>query len=139
VKNYVKILKNHKIKVTPQRLIITKYLDETDQHPTAYQIYSDLKKDNPSFSKTTVYNTLEILKNHKLVQVLSISETEMRYEFSDKHHHHFLCRNCGKLFDLEMACPFLENMLHGVHKVEEVHGYFKGVCSTCISNGVTTE
>lgn len=130
--DYLKILKEHNIKVTPQRLIITQYLAEHPDHPTAYQIYSDLKKDNPSFSKTTVYNTLETLKNHKLVQVLTISESEQRYEFGNEQHHHFLCKKCGNLLDIEIKCPHLEKMLKGVHQVEEVHGYFKGICSKCL-------
>jgi Fe2+ or Zn2+ uptake regulation protein len=133
MKNYAKLLKEHQIKVTPQRLIITQYLDDNRNHPTAYQIYSDLKKDNPSFSKTTVYNTLETLKNHKLVQVLTISESEQRYEFSSEHHHHFLCNKCGTLMDIEIKCPHLDDMLKGEHQVEEVHGYFKGICSKCLN------
>ena len=111
LEKYAKILKNHKIKVTPQRLEILKYLDENRSHPTAFQIYSDLKENNPSFSKTTVYNTLEILKANKLIQVLTISESELRYEFDSKLHHHFLCKKCGTIKDIEVDCPFFEKML----------------------------
>jgi Fe2+ or Zn2+ uptake regulation protein len=135
--DYANILKKHKIKVTPQRLEILKYLDENQSHPTAFQIYSDLKEDNPSFSKTTVYNTLDTLKNHNLVQVLTISETELRYEFETKLHHHFLCKSCGKISDIDVDCPFFEKMLESEYKVEEVHGYFKGTCKNCLSKNVS--
>ena len=133
MEKYAKLLKEHGIKITPQRLTILKYLDENKNHPTAYQIYSELKRTNPSFSKTTVYNTLEILKSKKLVQALSISETEMRYEFHNKMHHHFLCQQCGELLDIEVTCQFQNEMLQGEHKIEEVHGYFKGICKSCLS------
>jgi Fe2+ or Zn2+ uptake regulation protein len=135
--DYANILKKHKIKVTPQRLEILKYLDENQSHPTAFQIYSDLKEDNPSFSKTTVYNTLDTLKNHNLVQVLTISQTELRYEFETKLHHHFLCKSCGKISDIDVDCPFFEKMLESEYRVEEVHGYFKGICKNCLSKNVS--
>ena len=133
LEKYAKLLKEHGIKITPQRLTILKYLDENRNHPTAYQIYSELKQTNPSFSKTTVYNTLEILKNNKLVQALSISETEMRYEFQNKMHHHFLCHQCGELLDIDVECQFQDKMLRGEHQIEEVHGYFKGICKFCLN------
>jgi Fe2+ or Zn2+ uptake regulation protein len=135
--DYANILKKHKIKVTPQRLEILKYLDENQSHPTAFQIYSDLKEDNPSFSKTTVYNTLDTLKNHNLVQVLTISQTELRYEFETKLHHHFLCKSCDKISDIDVDCPFFEKMLESEYRVEEVHGYFKGICKNCLSKNVS--
>ena len=59
---YVKILKDHAIKITSQRLEILKYLDEHHTHPNVEEIYSELKKKHPSLSRTTVYNSLEILK-----------------------------------------------------------------------------
>ncbi|UCH89670.1 MAG: transcriptional repressor [Thermoplasmata archaeon] len=131
MEKYAKLLKKHGIKVTPQRLEILKYLNENHNHPTAFQIFSNLKERNPSFSKTTVYNTLEMLKAHKLIQVLTISESELRYEFDNKLHHHFLCKKCGKISDIDVQCPFFEKMLDSEYKVEEVHGYFKGICTRC--------
>ena len=70
--NYVKLLKENMIKITPQRLIILKFLDENRIHPTVDEIFSELKEKNPSLSKTTVYNSLEILKKHGIIQALTI-------------------------------------------------------------------
>jgi Fe2+ or Zn2+ uptake regulation protein len=127
----VKILKENGIKVTPQRLEIMKYLDDHMTHPDAEKIYSDLKKKNPALSKTTVYNTLEMLRKYNIVQVLTISESELRYDFKNTLHHHFLCKNCGKIIDIDVECPNLDRMLKGKYKVDEVHGYFKGICNVC--------
>lgn len=120
------------MKVTPQRLEIMKYLDKYRTHPDADTIYTDLKKNNPSLSRTTVYNTLEILKEHRIIQELTISRTELRYDFMEGDHHHFLCRKCRNILNIDVGCPFLEKMLNGDHKIEEVHGYFKGVCKYCL-------
>ena len=132
---YVKLLKENSIKVTPQRLEILKYLDENRTHPTVDEIYSELKEKNPSLSKTTIYNSLETLKEHAIIQSLTISGTELRYDFENKIHHHFLCKICGNIIDINIKCPNLEKILKGGHKVEEVHGYFKGNCKKCMKKG----
>jgi Fe2+ or Zn2+ uptake regulation protein len=121
------------MKVTPQRLEIMRYLDHNRNHPTADDIYSALKKANPSLSKTTIYNTLDSLKDHGLIQAVGISGNEMRYDFKRDMHHHFLCKECGDIFDIDVACSFLDQTLKGEHRVDEVHGYFKGVCKDCLS------
>jgi Fe2+ or Zn2+ uptake regulation protein len=134
---YVKLLKDNTIKITPQRLEILKYLAEHHTHPTVDQIYSALKTKNPSLSKTTVYNSLETLKKHKLIQSITISGSETRYDIMQGLHHHFLCQCCGAIIDIEIACPNVNKIVQGGHHVEEVHGYFKGVCKDCIKKGRT--
>ena len=132
---YVKLLKENSIKVTPQRLEILKYLDENRTHPTVDEIYSALKEKNPSLSKTTVYNSVETLNEHGIIQSLTISGSEARYDFENKMHHHFLCKKCGNIIDIDIKCPNIGKMLESGHKVEEVHGYFKGICKKCMKKG----
>lgn len=134
LKNYVKLLKEKNLKVTPQRLIVLKYLVEHYTHPTTDKIYSDLKSNNPSLSKTTVYNALEILEKHGIIQSITISGSELRYDFREDMHHHFFCKKCGKIVDIDIKCPNLERISSYGHKVEEIHGYIKGICSDCLNN-----
>ena len=128
---YVNILKDHSIKITSQRLEILKYLDEHHTHPNVEEIYSELKKKHPSLSRTTVYNSLEILKKNRIVQSLTISGSELRYDIEEDLHHHFLCKKCGAILDISITCPNMDRTLDGGHQVEEVHGYFKGICKKC--------
>jgi len=128
---YVDILKEHSMKITPQRLEILKYLDDHRTHPTADEIFSELKESNPSLSKTTVYNSLEILKSHNIIQSLSISGSETRYDFKSSMHHHFLCKKCGNIVDIDIKCPNIEKVSQLGYKIDEVHGYFKGICNKC--------
>lgn len=132
LKKSLKILNDGHMRVTSQRLHIVKYLEENRTHPTADDIYLALKKENPSLSKTTVYNSLNILSKHNVVQVLTISPAELRYDSMITPHHHFLCKKCGKIIDLNIKCPYLEKALKDEHKIEEVHGYFKGTCKDCL-------
>ena len=89
------MLKENNLKVTPQRLIVLKYLGEHCTHPTTDQIYKDLKTNNPSLSKTTVYNTLEALEKNGIIQSITISKSELRYDFKHGMHHHFFAKNVG--------------------------------------------
>ena len=133
LEKYVKILKEKDLKVTPQRLIVLKYLGEHCTHPTTDEIYTNLKSNNPSLSKTTVYNSLQVLEKYGIVQSITISGSELRYDFKERMHHHFLCKKCGRIIDIEVECPNLGKMLECGHKVEEVHGYFKGLCKKCMN------
>ena len=128
---YVDILKKKSIKITPQRLEILRFLDENRNHPTADDIYKNLKKNNPSLSKTTVYNSLEILNKYNIINSISITGLESRYDIEKKMHHHFLCKKCGRIIDINIECPNINKTLEYGHKIEEVHGYFKGICKEC--------
>ena len=130
--NTIDTLREKGITVTHHRLEILKYLEANMDHPTAEMIFSTLKKDNPSLSRTTIYNTLDTFREHGLVITLSISELEVRYDINTEMHHHFLCKECGKISDINVKCPFLDSMLNGGNRVEEVHGYFKGICEECL-------
>lgn len=130
-KKYVKLLKGHDLKITSPRLEILKYLDDHHTHPDVDKIYSTLKKKHPSLSKTTVYNSLEILKKHKIVQSLSITGSELRYDIGQVLHHHFICTHCGAIFDIAISCPNIDRTIQEGHHIEEVQGYFKGICKKC--------
>ena len=130
---YVNFLRSNGIKITPQRLEILKYLDSHRNHPTADMIYSALKEKNPSLSRTTVYNTLDTLRKHNLINALTISESELRFDSIINPHHHFLCKECGEIVDIDVECPHLKEILKGGHRIDEVHGYFKGVCEKCMT------
>ncbi|MCF7885243.1 MAG: transcriptional repressor [Candidatus Marinimicrobia bacterium] len=122
------------IKPTFQRISILKYLEENSKHPTADMIYDFMRKKMPTISKTTVYNTVHTFLENGLINELTITGQESRYDINTHNHHHFLCRNCGKIYDVDIQCP------HGLpgkdvvdgHKIDEIHGYFKGICQDCL-------
>ena len=128
---YIQILKNNNLKITPQRLAVLHYLNTHHKHPTAEQIYKVLKKKTPSLSKTTVYNTLKILNKHHIIHAISITGHERRYDLRKDIHHHFLCRNCETIQDIDLQCPNIQKIQEQGYKIEEIHGYFKGLCPKC--------
>ena len=133
METYKEILKDSGIKPTYQRIKILEFLDKNEIHPTVDMIYIELFKKVPTLSKTTVYNTLDVLRKHDLVNALTISESELRFEYARRPHHHFMCRKCGSIFDIDVGCVYQNTMSIEEHKIEEIQGYFKGVCKNCLN------
>jgi len=127
-------LKNKNIRLSYQRLKVLDYMITHKNHPTVDQIYNDLQKEVPTLSKTTIYNTLDILKKAGLVKMLNIEDTEARYDSLTDPHGHFKCESCLKIFDFDINFDsFASKELHNF-KINNKDVYFKGVCPNCIAN-----
>lgn len=128
----VERLREKGVVLTPQRLAVVEFLKKADTHPTADDIYKKLKKRYPTMSQATVYSTLELLKKIGEIQELYIRKDKACFDPRPDPHHHFLCRRCGKIFDIEVNCPiFAAGSIEG-HKVEEVQAYLYGICASCL-------
>jgi Fe2+ or Zn2+ uptake regulation protein len=120
------------LKPTYQRLKVLEYLQKhMDEHPTVEEIYEALLKEIPTISITTIYNTLNAFLEKGLVSAITITGTEVRYDYHTTHHHHFLCKQCGRIFDIDIQCPIVDKDVIQGHRVEEFHGYLKGICKWC--------
>jgi Fur family peroxide stress response transcriptional regulator len=128
-------LKENGIKPTYQRIKILDFMcQNTRNHPTVERIFAGLAQEIPTMSLTTVYNTLSKFIEKGLVCGVTITGTEVRYDFNTESHHHFLCKKCGQIKDVDVPCSLSGqkgNLIDG-HKIEEIHGYFKGTCRDCL-------
>ena len=126
------ILYNANITVTNQRLAILAYLLKLDGHPTAEEIYEDLKDQLPILSKATVYNTLQTLVKEDVLEELTIEKERARYQLTSKYHPHFFCTKCRKIFDLLEDLPDVINLKEiEQHKIEKRQCWFIGICIEC--------
>lgn len=125
-------LVGREIKPTYQRLRIFDYLMKNKTHPTAEMIYKDLVGEIPTISKTTVYNTLDILMKKGLVISVLISGTEVRFDANTSWHHHFFCQRCNKIIDIDTECKYTKKGKVKGHKITQVQGCFKGICKSCL-------
>lgn len=127
------MLKAKGLKPTYQRLMIMEYMDKhRTEHLTAERIYGDLSKKMPMLSMATVYNTLNSFLKTGVVSAITITGTEIRYGYITEPHHHFLCRICRRIIDLDVRCPVADRKEVSGHRIEEIHGYFKGICKDCL-------
>ena len=95
----VKYLEEKGIKPSVQRIAIMEYLLSHRTHPTVDMIFNDLSPSYPTLSKTTVYNTLKLFIDCGLVNELFLERGESRFDGDISVHSHFICRDCGKVFD----------------------------------------
>ena len=119
---------------TKQREAILKILRDTRSHPTADQIYDEVRKDIPNISKGTVYRNLQVLEEDGAIAVLNIDGTQSRYEVKQASHYHFRCENCGCVFDLDEPVVFeLDERVAKKtgFKVKYHQTEFRGLCKDC--------
>lgn len=122
------------IKPSVQRIAIMDYLLKHETHPCIDEIYTALCKEIPTLSKTTVYNTLKLFVEHGAARMLTIDEHNACFDGNVSLHAHFLCKTCGKIFDI----PLVENdeetgrLAEKGFEVEEIHHYYKGTCPECV-------
>lgn len=127
-------LKSHEIKPSYQRIKIFQYLVENRNHPTVDMIYKALCTEIPTLSKTTVYNTLNLFIEKKIVNVIVIEENETRYDSVMAVHGHFKCEKCGKIYDIDINQSILKDDMLKNYEIKEQHYYFKGICQDCSNN-----
>ncbi len=123
------ILAQHDIKPSLPRILIFDYLRQHRTHPTVDEIYSSLVVRVPTLSKTTVYNTVKLLATAGIIKTITIEEQQARYDACTDLHGHFLCTNCGGVYDFDTSLPD-SRLPHGFTvKTQEV--YYTGTCQSC--------
>lgn len=125
-------LLEHNIKPSYSRIRIYGYLVENKNHPTVDQIYSELVKAIPTLSKTTVYNTLDLLMEAGLARVLTIEENETRYDSDTSDHGHFKCLSCGAVTDFGVEADGIAAGELKDYRVYFKNVYYKGICPKCL-------
>lgn len=122
IDNVGEYLKEHGIKPSYQRMRIFQYLLDYHNHPTVDIIYKALCPEIPTLSKTTVYNTLNLFVEKKIVNVIIIEENETRYDLVSVTHGHFKCQKCGAVYDVELQDNHFheEKLLEGCQVEENI-------------------
>jgi len=125
-------LKKLGLKLTPQRLAILNLLEGNTKHPSAEEIYNQLKPQYPSLSLATVYNTLEMLTRAGELQEIRIKADKRHFDPNPVPHGHFLCRICESVHDLDAGLPEIQTpfSING-YLVEGVTLYYHGICPGC--------
>ncbi len=134
VAEITKILQEAQISPSIQRIKILQFISINKKHSSVDKIYQDLVSEIPTLSKTTVYNTLSLFVEKKIINSITIDNTEILYEHSQKPHAHFQCNICNNVIDID-----LNSSLYGIskienHKVEKVNIHLRGVCKECLKN-----
>jgi Fur family ferric uptake transcriptional regulator len=129
------ILREKGHRLTPQRMLVIEALHNADRHISAEELYEQLHSRYPYANISTVYRTLELLKELNLVTETDFGEGYVRYHVAEKgHHHHLLCQTCGKIMDVEEVAlyPLKDTLLRKYGFDADLrHLAISGQCSKC--------
>lgn len=132
--NFTQVFKEKKLKLTPQRIAVYKYLQSTKEHPSAETIYKALQEEYPTMSLATIYKALKVLVDVNLVQEINVGEGNFRYDGNVETHSHVHCINCFKVDDIEgISFSFLNDEIknHTKYNILSNQVYFYGLCEKC--------
>lgn len=134
-----KILSSSNYKLTPQREATLRILlDHEEDHLSAEDVFLLLKERSPEIGLATVYRTLELLTELKIVDKINFGDGVSRYDLKKEgeahFHHHLVCMECGSVDEIK------EDLLGDVEKIVESQFRFiikdhrltfHGICHRC--------
>lgn len=96
--NLIKLLNEHQLKITPQRIAVYEALLQLD-HPNADEITRLVNENNPGIARGTVYNVLELFCEKEIIRKVKTAEDKMRYDPILSNHHHLYDQKSTKIYD----------------------------------------
>jgi Fur family ferric uptake transcriptional regulator/Fur family peroxide stress response transcriptional regulator len=121
------------LKMTPQRRAIIRFLQSAKNHPTPDEILREVNKEFPMASRATVYNTINWLKRNGMLKEI-FEAGQIRLDPNCNHHHHFICKKCGKVEDVDFdLIPSLKVCtLPNLNQIESFELVLRGLCRDCL-------
>ena len=89
------------LKMTGQRRIILKALEQSTDHPSVDSVYARAKSIDGSISIATVYRTLSLLEEMDIITRHDFNESFSRYDTNTDHHHHLIDLDTGDVIEFK--------------------------------------
>ena len=127
-------------KLTSQRqLILDIFLKNQNKHLSAEDVHYIIKQQNSEIGLATVYRTLELLSELKVLHKIHFDDGKGRYEINQAndethHHHHLICLDCHKVIEFEEdLLETLETLIskNSKFKIIDHQVKFHGYCEEC--------
>jgi len=130
VKSSNEMLRKKGYRLTPQRHMILSVIQEADEHLSIDQILERVQERNPYVSLSTIYRTLELLRELGLVRENHLPGEQPHYETAEStEHHHLVCRKCRTIIHLE------DNLLGNLHEQLQQQHAFHGLTLDLVAAG----
>lgn len=132
------VLRQSGHKLTPQRMMIVSSLRHAAGHLTAADIFERVKAAYPYVDISTVYRTLSVLKDLRLISETHMGGGDATFEWvAPDRHHHLICRKCAGVQEIDHS--YLERL--GKDLAEDLgfradmdHFAIFGLCAACQRN-----
>src|SRR5207248_11448678 len=86
-------------------------LRASEKHPTALEVYEEVRRVRPRIGLATVYRILHQLTEQGLITVLGRNDESCRYDGRTNRHDHAICTVCGALLDIRLEIRLPDAML----------------------------
>ena len=135
----IRVLKDEGCRLTPQRLTMLRILAKSEGHPSAEQIYEQIRAGYPTTSLATVYKTLSLLKNMGEVLEITFPSVGSHYDGNKLYPHpHVICTKCGQILDpkFEVMAGISQRIVRQTgYKITHQQLNFFGLCPECQKAG----
>lgn len=104
---FKEMLREKGLKVTRQRMAVLETIaDHPGEHLTAEDIYEMTRQKYPEIGLATIYRTVQVLVDLRVIDRVSFDDGFVRYELGEgevcrHHHHHAICEDCGSVISFE--------------------------------------
>ena len=141
LEEFKKIIKDNGLKYTKQREILLKTLYNSSYHFTPESLNMHIKEKYPDLNIgiATIYRTLNLLENARMVTSISFGAQGKKFELANKpHHDHIICKSCGKI--VEFTDQEIENkqleiaQKNGLTLTSHLMQLY-GICEKCSKKG----
>jgi len=126
------LLKQHQLKITPQRLGILDMIDKAG-HITVENLFDQIKKQFTSISLATLYKNINSMLETSLITEVKAPNYKTHYEITKTPHAHFVCSLCGEhkdvTFNMSNLCKNLVD--ENDYKIEKTSVIISGLCPNC--------
>lgn len=126
-------LREQGLRATAPRTEVLAALEDLGGHRSADEVRDRLADGGRRLPRSSVYNVLTTLVGHGLALTADAGPGPVLYEAGRRWHHHFVCRSCHRVFDVECVVGAKPCLTPGsdVGEVDEAQVIFRGVCTAC--------
>ena len=115
-----------------QREIVYGVLNGNKTHPTADAVYETAREKEPNISLGTVYRNLKMLADEGKIITLETRDKKIHYDADVSLHEHFLCDECGKIYDLFRVTDGRDKLAEEGFLVTDAKTIYYGICPECL-------
>ncbi len=116
---------------TKQKKAIFDAVQGLATHPTAEEVYKTLKVEHEKLSLGTVYRNLNTFSTDGKIKKIPVPGFCDRFDFNTCDHEHFICTECGRVFDATLDRPLTDIVVSEGLTVNDYNLILYGVCSDC--------